>query len=59
MQNVFGIYYLKKGEYDRALAQFNQAIRLSPQYLYAYRYRAETYEKKGDLAAALADYRVA
>jgi len=59
VQNVFGMYYLKTGEHDRALAQFNQAIRLSPQYLYAYRYRAETYEKKGELAAALADYRVA
>src|SRR5262249_50574909 len=52
-------YHLAKGDYGSALVEFNTAIRLQPQYLYAYRYRAEAYEGRGDLTAALADFRVA
>ena len=47
------------GDYGSAIAEYNTAIRISPQYLYPYRSRAEAYEARGDLAAALADYRVA
>jgi tetratricopeptide (TPR) repeat protein len=56
---VRGIYHIAKGEYDSGVVEFNTAIRLSPQYLYAYRHRAEAYEGKGDLTTVLADYRVA
>src|SRR5262249_32404600 len=49
VHNGLGAYHLAKREYTSALVEFNTAIRLQPQYLYAYRYRAEAYEGKGDL----------
>ena len=51
--------YNATGDYDRALVELNEALRLFPQYLYAYKNRGVTYEHKGELAAALADFRVA
>ena len=39
VHNGLGAYHLAKGEYNSALVEFNTAIRLQPQYLYAYRYR--------------------
>jgi Tfp pilus assembly protein PilF len=40
---------------DQALADLNEAIRLAPDYVEAYRARAEAYTKKGDAARARAD----
>ena len=59
VHNALGNYYLAMGDYGSAIAEYNTALRISPQYLYPYRSRAEAYEARGDLAAALADYRVA
>ena len=62
VHNVFGLYYNAIGDYDRALVEFNESLRLFPQYLYAYKNRAVTYEHyehKGELVAALADFRIA
>ena len=44
-----------KGEYDRAIADYNSAIRLNPQHMNAYNNRAKAYEKTGDSEQAAAD----
>lgn len=45
-----------KGDYDNAIAAFNQAIALDPKLAEAYQDRAGAYESKGDYARAIADY---
>jgi len=42
--------------YDRAITEFTEAIRLNPNYELAYYYRAETYVLKNDYDKALADF---
>ena len=59
VRGVFGYYYLKKGDYGRALAEIDESIRLSPRYLYAFTTRGEIYEAKGELDNALTDFRTA
>jgi tetratricopeptide (TPR) repeat protein len=51
-----GIEYYKKGDYDRAIADFSQAIRLDPNYAFAYYNRGVTYKTKGDADRAIEDY---
>jgi len=46
----------KNGNYDQAIADYTQAIRLKPDYTYFYSDRAEVYMKKGDYDKAIADY---
>ena len=46
-----------KGEYDRAIEDFDQVIRLNPDYLWAYLKRAAAYNAKGDYDRAIRDYR--
>ena len=48
--------YLKKGDADRAIADFTQVIRLEPKHGFAYSFRAGAYRAKGDLDRAIADY---
>ncbi|MDH3580955.1 MAG: tetratricopeptide repeat protein, partial [Hyphomicrobiales bacterium] len=43
--------------YDRAIASFDVAIRLSPGYTTAYANRGVVYAKKGDQARAIADFK--
>ena len=50
-----GHTYLLKGDFDRALADFNQAIKLQPSFAQAYANRAAMYVAKGDYSQALAD----
>jgi tetratricopeptide (TPR) repeat protein len=45
-----------KGEYDRAIEDFDQVIRLNPDYLWAYLKRAAAYNAKGDYDRAIRDY---
>ena len=45
--------------YARALTEVNEALRLSPQYSYAFNTRGEVYENKGEFDKALADFRAA
>ena len=45
-----------RGDYDSALANFNQAIQLDPKLAEAYENRGSVYDSKGDHARAIADY---
>jgi tetratricopeptide (TPR) repeat protein len=51
-----GRAYLKKGDNDRAIADFTQAIQLDPKNADAYVKRGFGYSKKGDNDRAIADF---
>ncbi|HLH92525.1 MAG TPA: tetratricopeptide repeat protein [Xanthobacteraceae bacterium] len=48
--------YNKKGDFDRAIADCNEAIRLDPKNAPAYNNRGNAYRAKGDRDHAIADY---
>ena len=48
--------YRNKGEFDRAIADYSEAIRLDPKNTDAYENRALSYRNKGELDRAIADY---
>jgi len=48
--------YLRKGEYDRAIANYTKAIALDPNDAYAYNNRGLAYRKKGEHGRAIADH---
>ena len=54
--NTRGIGYRLKGEYDRAIQDYNQAIRINAKFATAYNNRAIAYDTKGDYERAIADY---
>src|SRR5580704_11266374 len=54
-----GLAYARKDQYDRALEDLDQAIRLNPNYTAAFNNRGSAYSAKGDLDRAIADYREA
>ena len=47
---------MRKGDNDRAIADFNEAIRLDPKSSLTFRNRGDAYTDKGDHDRALADY---
>jgi lipoprotein NlpI len=47
--------YIAKGDYDHAIADDTEAIRINPEHNSAYVSRAEAYRKKGDYGHALED----
>lgn len=47
--------YFLNGDHARALAEYNEAIRLAPDHPIAYAGRAQVYEKLGELDKAVAD----
>ena len=51
-----GAGYHKKGEYDKAVADYNEAIRLDPKDGQAYYGRGLAYEEKGDKTNAEKDF---
>ncbi|MGO9486752.1 MAG: tetratricopeptide repeat protein, partial [Rhodomicrobium sp.] len=51
-----GDEHYNKGDYDRAIADYDQAISLNPQYATAYYSRGLAYYNKGDYDRAIADY---
>jgi tetratricopeptide (TPR) repeat protein/predicted small secreted protein len=51
-----GVSEDKKAVYDRAIADFTQAIRLDPNNAKAYTERGDAYADKGDSERAIADY---
>src|SRR5262249_23087812 len=48
----------RKGDLDRAIAEYNQAIRLNPEYAPAYLARGTAWEIKHGLQEALADFKM-
>ena len=50
-----GNAYHDKGEYDRAIRDYDEAIRLKPDDADAYKNRGVAYNNKGDRAAAARD----
>jgi tetratricopeptide (TPR) repeat protein len=54
--NKSGMAYNEKGDYDRAIADLTQAIRLDPNNVYAYYMRGSAYHEKKDYDRAIADF---
>ena len=51
-----GLAYKKKSQWDRAIADFDEAIRLKPDFVFAFNNRGNTYYFKGHLDRAIKDY---
>jgi tetratricopeptide (TPR) repeat protein len=51
-----GTAYLNKGDFDRAIQDYDQAIRLVPDYANAFNSRGVAYQAKGENERALQDY---
>ncbi len=54
--NNRGIAYKAKGDLDRAIADYDQAIRVDPSYAPALNSRGIAYKARGDIDKAIADY---
>jgi tetratricopeptide (TPR) repeat protein len=54
-----GLAYFLKGDYDRAIADYNEAFRLDPTDADAIQLRGRAYYDKGDHDRAMADYKMA
>jgi tetratricopeptide (TPR) repeat protein len=54
--NNRGTAFEKKGQYDRAIANFDTAISLNPKHTNAYFNRGNAYEEKGQYDRAIANY---
>ena len=54
--NNRGAAYQEKRDLDRAIADYDEAIRLHPTYAPAFNNRGNAHQAKGDLDAAIADY---
>ena len=51
-----GSAYQSKGEIDRAIKDYNKAIKLNPDYAIAYYNRGNAYQSKGEIDRAIKDY---
>lgn len=56
LHNDRGMAYQSTGDHDRAIPDFNEAIRLDPKDVLAYYFRGNAYHDKGDDDRAIADY---
>jgi tetratricopeptide (TPR) repeat protein len=53
--NKRGLVWSKKGDYDRAIADFSKALALNPGYDEAYFNRGFAWDQKGNVREALSD----
>ncbi|MHB8259127.1 MAG: tetratricopeptide repeat protein [Bacteroidia bacterium] len=53
VQMVLGAFAVKSGQFDKAEARYKKVIRIKPQYLEAYLFLADVYEKKGEKAKTI------
>ncbi len=57
MSNTMGVAYTHKGEYDRAIDDYNKAIEINPKNSMAYNNRGFVYDiHKGEYDKAINDY---
>ena len=54
-----GLTYYRMAKYNKAIADFNTALKIVPKNAYAYNNRGLTHEKMGNRALAIRDYRTA
>jgi tetratricopeptide (TPR) repeat protein len=54
---VRGVIYFGKGQYDRAIDDYNKAALLNPNNMAIYYNRGKAYEKKGQYDKALEDFK--
>jgi len=54
--NSRGIAYRLKGDYDRAIQDYSQAIKLNPKFAVAYNNRGVAHERKSEYDRAIVDY---
>jgi tetratricopeptide (TPR) repeat protein len=54
--NNRGVAWAGKGEFDKAIADYTEAIRLDPKYAAAFYNRGMAWDDKGDNDKAIADY---
>lgn len=54
--NFWGLDKAQRLDYQGAIADFNQALQMNPNYVEAWRNRGDVYLQMGDYQAALADY---
>jgi hypothetical protein len=52
-----GSVWADKGEYAKAIADYNEAIKLDPKYAFAYNNRGNSWYKTGDYDKAIADFK--
>jgi lipoprotein NlpI len=57
--NNRGTAYYAKGDYGRAIADYNEAIRLDPKYSFAYNNLGNAHRANGDYDRAIANYNAA
>jgi len=48
-----GVHWANKGEHDKAIADFNQALRLKPDYASAYKHRGDAWTEKREFDKAI------
>ena len=51
-----GLAHKSKGQWDRAIADYDEAIRLKPDFVFAFHNRGNAYYYKGQLDRAIADF---
>ena len=53
---IRGNAYKEKRDFDRAISDYDEAIKLNPEYAVAFNNRGIAYKEKGDLDRAISDY---